>query len=443
MTNQFQYIVQLTKVVGKHTLKFGGEDDRWQFYENHAPRFPMGLYSFGGFSADPNNPVTTGSGIADFVLGFPSGGQTIQGNDSGLYHRNNLRFWVNDEVRISSNLTVNAGLRWEYDGPACEKNDHLDNFDPATGTIVMAGTLFTGEASNPNFFGFPIRGGNCSTINRYLDGYGPRLGFAYSLPGHTGTVIRGGYGIFDDVIQMNILNDTRANFPFALFPNITYTDPYNVDPTVSIQESFAPGAALPPPSFKAIDQNLRLPYSQHASLAVEHQFHAPILVSIGGTWLHNIGFFTQPNLDVPVANGTLASGPLPKPWPQLGGLTYLNNQQYGHYYALEAKLQTRQWHGATLITAFTWSKSLDDSSAGDASVGAPGDAGWQDPHNIAGSFGRSADDFERRFTQSWVYNLPSPFKSYNSKAVNGVLGGWEWSGVLTLQSGFPLTPSVL
>ena len=84
----------------------------------------------------------------------------------------------------------------------------------------MAGTLFAGESSNATFFGFPVRGSNCSTINRYLDAYAPRLGFAYSLPGHTGTVIRGGYGIFDDVIQMNILNDTRANFPYALFPNI-------------------------------------------------------------------------------------------------------------------------------------------------------------------------------------------------------------------------------
>jgi hypothetical protein len=114
---------------------------------------------------------------------------------------------------------------------------------------------------------------------------------------------------------------------------------------VDIQQSFAPGAALPPPSFKAIDQNLLTPNWQHASLAIEHQFGAPILVSIGGTWLHNIGFFSQPNLDVPLATGTLLSGPLAKPWPQLGALTYLTNQQYGHYYALEAKLHSQSRNG--------------------------------------------------------------------------------------------------
>ena len=192
-------------------------------------------------------------------------------------------------------------------------------------------------------------------------------------------MVRGGYGIFDDVIQMNILNDTRANFPYALFPNITYTNPYVVDPTVSIQESFAPGAALPPPSFKAIDQNLRIPYSQHASLAVEHQFGAPILVSIGGTWLHNVGFFSQHEPGCTLGQWYAPLGASRQTLAAVGRLTYLSNQQYGHYYALEAKLQTRQWHGAMLITAFTWGKSLDDTSAGDASVGAPGDAGIPGP----------------------------------------------------------------
>jgi Carboxypeptidase regulatory-like domain len=438
LTNQFQYIIQLTKVAGRHTLKFGGEYDRWQFYENHAPRYPMGLYGFGGsFTADPNNPGGSGSGIADFILGFPSSGQTIIGDDSGYYHRNNVRYWVNDQFRATRDLTLNFGLRWEYDGPPCEKGNHLDNFDVATNTVVIAGTPYAGQSGSSAFFGFPVRGSNCSTVNRYLNGYAPRFGFAYSLPGHSSTVVRGGYGIFDDVIQMNILNDTRANFPWAVFPNISYVNPYVVNPTISIQDAFAPGANLPAPSFKAMDPNLRLPYSQHASLSIEHQFRAPVMVSLGGTWLHNTGFFSQQNLNVPLQNGTFI-----RPIPQLVGLTFLTNDQYGHYYALMASLQSRQWHGATLITAFTWGKSLDNTSAGDASVGAPGDSGWQDPHNIAASFGRSSHDFERRFTQGWVYDVPTPFGSQNYRVLNGILGGWEWSGVLTLQSGFPITPHV-
>lgn len=438
LTNQFQYVAELTKVVGRHTLKFGGEYDRWQFYENHAPRYPMGLFNFSSaFTANPNDRSSTGSGIADLLLGIPDSGQTIEGNDSGLYHRNNLRYWVNDEIRPTRDLTLNVGLRWEYDGPPCEKNNHLDNFDLATNTIMMAGTVFPGEESSPAFFGFPIQSSTCSTVNRDLTGYQPRFGFAYSLPGHSSTVIRGGYGIFDDVIQMNYLNVTRANFPWALFPNILYTNPYVVNPTKTIQDAFAPGAALPSPSFQAMDPNLRLPYAQHASLDIQHQFKAPVMVSLTGVWLHNIGFLTNANLNVPLQNGTFIL-----PIPQLSGLDFITNDQYGHYYALEGSIQSRQWHGATLITAFTWSKSLDDTSAGDASVGAPGDAGWQDPHDIAASFGRSAYDAERVFSQSWVYSVPTPGRFRNSRALNGILGGWEWSGTLALQSGFPITPSV-
>jgi len=354
-----------------------------------------------------------------------------------LFYRNNVRWWVNDQFRVGSNLTLDIGIRWEYDGPECEKYNRLANFDPITSTVVIAGSPRPGDSGSKAFFGFPVRGANCSTINRDLDAYAPRLGFAYSLPGHTTTVIRGGYGIFNDVMQVNVVNDTRANFPFANFPNITYLNPYVVSPTTTIQQAFAPGAALPPPAFKGLDPNLAIPYTQHASLAVEHQFRAPIVVSLGGTWLHNVHLLTYDALNFPLQNGTFI-----KPWPQLSQLNWLDNDQYGHYYALLAKVQSRQWHGATFITAFTWSKSLDDISNGDAGVGAPGDAGWQDPHCHRCSFGRSSHDFERRFTQSWIYNVPTPFKSYNSRAVEATLGGWNWSGVLTLQSGFPITPSV-
>ena len=213
LTNQFQYVVKLTKVAGKHTLKFGGEYNRWQFYENHAPRFPMGLYNFGGFSADPNNPAGTGSGIADFILGFPSSGQTILGDDSGLFYRNNVRWWVNDQFRVGQNLTLDLGLRWEYDGPECEKYNRLDNFDPATGTVIIAGSPYSGESGSKAFFGFPVRGANCSTINRDLNAYAPRLGFAYSLPGHSDTVIRGGYGIF----YYGIMDRTSLGTPASGF----------------------------------------------------------------------------------------------------------------------------------------------------------------------------------------------------------------------------------
>ena len=75
LTNQFQYVVQLTKVVGKHSLKFGGEYNRWQFYENHAPRYPMGLYSFGGFTNDPNNQGQRAAALLISFWASPAAGR--------------------------------------------------------------------------------------------------------------------------------------------------------------------------------------------------------------------------------------------------------------------------------------------------------------------------------------------------------------------------------
>ena len=198
---------------------------------------------------------------------------------------------------------------------------------------------------------------------------------------------------------------------------------------MTIQQSFAPGAALPPPSFKAMDQNLRIPYSQHASLAVEHQFGAPILVSIGGTWLHNVGFFSQDEPGRAVANGT--SGTPPKPWPQLGGSPTSAINQYGHYYALEGKVQTRQWHGQPSLPPSPGGRAWTTLLRGTPPSARPVMRELQDPHNIRGSFGRSSHDFERRFTQSWVYHLPTPFKStYTSSSSSRFWGSFGRMGMV-------------
>ncbi len=442
LTNQYQYLVKLTKIFGKHTFKLGAEYDRWQMFENHAPRFPMGLYSFDGeFTQDPNAPAATGSGAADFALGFPTSGQTIQGDDSAHWFRNNARWWFNDEVRVNPDLTLNLGVRYEYDGPGFEKFNRLDNFDLNTGTVLLAGTDVSILGNNPKFFGFPVQRTSRGTVNKDLNNYAPRIGFAYKLPGHENTVLRGGYGVFYDVIQLNILNDTRANFPFAVFPNLVVPAASEVVPSLSWENVFAPGSSLTVrPSFKAQDPNLQNGFTQQASLTIEHQFARPFLVSIGGKWLKNTRYFDQEDKNLPLQNGTFV-----RPFPQLQSLTLLDNDQYGHYDALLAKIQSQAWHGLTSIIAFTWSKSLDDTSAGSASIGAPGEPGHQNRNCIRCDFGRSVHDFERRLSQSWVYTIPTiPLRLSDShpRLVENTLGGWEFSGVLTLQSGFPVTPLV-
>ncbi len=440
LTNQYQYVVRLTKIAGKHTLNFGAEYDRWQFFENHAPRYPMGLYSFNGsFTRDPNAPATTGYGFGDFLLGFPASGQTENGDDSGLWFRNNFRWFAGDEWRVSSNLTLNLGIRWEYDGPGYEKRNHLVNFDFKTGSVVFAGTDIPFLSGSPEVYGLPVEGTtNRSTINRDLHNYQPRIGFAYRIPGHSTTVMRGGYGIFTDVLQMNILNDTRANFPFVNFPNLVVANATQVVPVTTIQNAFAPGlggATLP--NFKAMDQNLVNGYLQQASFSVEHQFGNDVLFSLGYNWQKYTHFLDQPGANQPLVNGTFI-----RPYPQFNSITLLTNGEYGHYNALLVKLEKRYSKGLTSLTSFTWSKNLDDTSAGSASIGAPGDPGPQTPYCYACDFGRSSSDYELRFVQSFVYQIPIPTAWAANKFVSTAIGGWQASSIFTAQSGFPITPEV-
>jgi Carboxypeptidase regulatory-like domain len=422
--NQFSYVGRLTKVVGHHTWKFGAEYDRWQVMINAAPSFPQGEFFFDGeYTQDPNaaTGVVTGFPFADFLLGYPVSALTQTGDSGGYMFRNNFRWWAGDDWRVNRHLTLNLGVRYEYDGPFSEKFNRFTNFDPSTGGLIIAGRNFV----------TPSAGVRPDTNN-----YAPRFGFAYTLPGHERTVIRGGYGYFYAVIQENATEITRTNPPFASFPVYNATSPYNSPPTASIENVFGANTAATPPApiIGALDQNLQNGYLQQASLTVEHQFGQNGLAQIAYDWQKNTKFGAYRNLNASLVNGTFL-----RPYPQFGDVDYWTNVQYGNYDALEAKYQQQMTHGLGLLVSYTYSKSLDNITTGSA-AGPPGAPGFLNPYCFSCDYGRSASDFRHRFVASSVYYLPT---LANSKpAVKYTLGGWEVSGILSLQAGFPVTPAI-
>jgi hypothetical protein len=419
--NQYSYVAKLTKVAGKHTIHAGGEYDRWQVFMNAAPSFPEGSFSFdGSFTKDPNNTATTGFGFADFLLGYPVSATSQSGDSGGYMFRNNWRWWFNDEWRVNPNLTLTLGMRYEYDGPFTEKYDRLANFDPATGQLVIAGRNFVSASGN---------------VHPDLDNYAPRLGFAYALPGHPGTVLRGGYGIFYDVEQENCCEGTRTNPPFSSFPEYLGGNTTQEVPSITIQNALSPTRTTPAtPFIQGLDFNLQNGYQQQASFGVQHQFGSTLVAEVDYNWQKNTKFFASRNLDAPLQHGTFVL-----PYPQYSGITYLTNLEYGNYNALLARLEKRFSHGFTSMTSFTWSKYLDNTSQGNA-AGAPGDPGFQNAYCFHCDYGPSTSDFEKRFVESWVYKVPAPASagSFAQKAI----GGWEVSGIFTYQSGFPVTPRI-
>ncbi len=202
--NQYEYSGKLTKLVREHSLTMGIDYARWQVFMDAAPSFPQGQFNFDGtLTADPNNSGNTGNAFADFLLGYPESAQVQSGDSGGYLFRNNTRWFFNDQWRVKPGLTLNLGIRWEFDGPFYEKYNRLSNFDPSTGQLIIAGRNGVSRTAN---------------VRPDWNNFAPRFGFAYSLPGHKSTVLRGGYGIFYDVLQENNTEQTRTNPPFSSFP---------------------------------------------------------------------------------------------------------------------------------------------------------------------------------------------------------------------------------
>ena len=248
-------------------------------------------------------------------------------------------------------------------------------------------------------------------------------------------MIRGGYGIFYDVLQENNTEQTRTNPPFSFFPFYFLNGSQTAIPSIPIQTVFgaSSGATPPSPSIEAFDQNLRTGYQQQASFGIQQQVGSTLVFEATYNWQKNTKFATFRNLDSPLEHGTFVL-----PYPQFSYINYLTNIEYGNYNALLLRAEKRFSAGLSLITAFTWSKNLDNISTGDA-AGAPGDPGFQNQYCFSCDYGPSASDFRRRFVQSVVYDLPS-FRS--GSLLNTVAGGWEISGIFTYQGGFPVTPLV-
>jgi len=248
--------------------------------------------------------------------------------------------------------------------------------------------------------------------------------------------IRGGYGIFYDILQMNLFNAVRANVPFTEFRNFNVDNPIAKVPPVGIQDVFGEGNSQPPvPSLSNFDTRLRQGYLQRTSLNIERQFAGDFVFDVGYAREKKTKFVGGRDLNAPIALGTFL-----RPYPQYLGLGQNTNLQDGDYHALLAKLEKRFSKGLSFLASYTYAKALDNTSSGTGGIGAPGDAGFQYAYCFSCNRGRGASDNRQRFVLSGVYELP--FLKTAEPLVKAVAGGWQVSGIFAAQSGFPFTPVI-
>jgi hypothetical protein len=430
----FQWTDNFGWTVGKHSFKMG-TDLRRTRYNQIGAVVPRGRFGWNGqFTGDP---------MADFLLGYMSNTEGQVGAPIANFRNYYLSFYFQDAWKITPKLTVNWGIRWENEPPYLDKHDAIVNIDfrwdhAYEPVYVRAGTGDPFEG-NP---AFPLppdvqyvrdgRFGRRATRND-LNDWAPRLGIAYSITPKT--VIRAGAGIYYVRDIGNAVFDVVRNAPFTIRRN----EPANQRiPNLSWSVPFT---QLGAPTFILANQwDEPTSYVNQWSFNIQRELTRSMSLEVGylgssGVKLRRLQTYNN----APPGAGNITAR---RPFPKFGGFQVMNAPSHSSYHALQARLQHRFDYGFTFLGAYTYSKSIDNGSGIRTTDGDP--LTPSDDYNLAAERGLSAFDFRQRFTASFLYELPfGRGKAWLSDApgiVEGILGGWQFGGILTLQTGFPLTP---
>lgn len=391
----------LTAQLGRHHVKTGGEFRHYQSDGlNHL--FARGQITFAG--------AITGAPFADLLLGYPT--LSLLGTNDNAQK---LRTWsfntfVQDDWRLSSRLTINMGLRYEFNAPPVDADDRMRIFDQDTNEIVQVGTN-----------GVPRSG-----IRSDYNNVAPRIGFNYDLTGMGTTMLQGGYGLFYNVgtlIETSALYFNPPYFGIGLyFPTQTRL--------LTLDNPF-PGQAIgTQPTYNSLDESMRTAYAHQFSLGLERSFAK---TTLDARYVGSFGRDLVRKRNINQAEpgpGDFASR---RPMPEYGDILMVESGARSTYHALQVGAVRRAGNRFMFRGSYTWSKSMDDQSAFLATDG--NDNTPQDSRNLAAEWGLSDFDVRHRVVFSGSYVIPD--------LGAGVLGrDWQVAGVVSVQSGRPFTPRV-
>lgn len=458
-TNTFVWQDTLSMVRGRHSLRMGGEAKRHQLVLN-VPFTTAGFLLFQSFPDFLLGQSAAQNGSSESNL-FESVGA------SGLFRKDqryiDFAGFIQDDVRLTPRLTVNAGLRYEYFGPPTEINGHLSNFDPSlAASQVATNGNFTGFLLPANFKG-PVPAGLTKTANNgfwnadYKD-LGPRLGFAYRLPSSRAVVLRGGYGIYYERLSGELVLQNVGQPPFALTQSLIGS----LNAAATLQQPFTP--PLPPNSaypifiprtpdsalfLASIARNIRSPYTQQYNLNVQVELAHDFLWQVGyvgskTTRLSGCMQFNQALLatpDHPVNGQTTTTNENVAqrvPYQGVAGGSYICQTTFNaNYNSLQTSVTKRLSHGLDFLASYTFSKSLDNTSGTGGLSSLDLDFLGNDQTNPRGSRGLSDFDRKHRFVINFLYQVPR--FPLGPGLLRAALSRWQFSGVMVLQTGLPIT----
>ena len=417
----------MSYTAGKHTFRFGGEYRRANldvFYQRNA----RGTFNFDGTQGPWAKDAAVSSNLrslADFLGGYVLSSSIQVGKMQDIYLMNSFSFFGQDSYRISKNLVVNYGVRWEYYGPYHDDNHRFSVFEPGKGIV------FVGQGVDSLF---PKRFGNLA----------PRFGMAYA-PSGSKFVIRGDYGIYYDSPALNAFGDNRP--PNSGATGVIY-NPAGASPIFSTTTSnykivsgvpvFGSNPSLPPPPYGifSVDQQFKIASLQNFSVNGQYQLGAGAVVEVGytgslGRHLLNVLDINQ----IPAnALGTAANRnalavtrPFYSSFPNYATINQVESGANSHYNGMIASLRTSNWRGVTAKFNYTLGYSHDDASSVRG-------ASPMNSFNLRQDYGNSDFDVRSTFTSYVTYELPAP-----KFGPRKLMKGWQVNSLLSFYTGLPFS----
>ncbi|MCX6593250.1 MAG: carboxypeptidase regulatory-like domain-containing protein [Acidobacteria bacterium] len=428
--NTINIVNALTWVRLKHTLKFGGD---YQYFYKHSyfDSTPKGSFAWNG--------QYSGNALADFLTGrLRSTGRAIGDPNQHPYTRSSS-FYVQDDWKVLPALTLNLGLRYELNLPQRERTNKLSQFDLRTGLLNSGqGGVFdvnrqTGLLTQVG----TIKLGD-TLYQMPKTNFAPRVGFAYRLTRDNKTIVRGGYGIFyDQVVVGNgmfplyglgapfLSSFTTTNTPTETFA--TWENPF---PAGTAGGSVSPGA---------VNANFPTTYMQQWSFGVQRELIRNLLLDV--TYQGSKGTAIPISYDINQPRPGAGNIQARRPYSQWANVTWRDAVGRSSFHSLVSRLERRYANGLTFQTSLTYSKSLDLQSI--QSSGNTGDGGIRDTRNLSAEWGLSGFDARIRYVASYVYEIPvGRGRAFGASApawLNAAIGGWETTGIVTVQTGRPFT----
>jgi hypothetical protein len=393
----YQATDALTTLRGNHALKIGVEY-RWLAQNGILDVYGRGSMSFAG--------ALSGSGIGDLLLGLPAFDIQSTFNNTQTLRTSSTNAYIQDDWKVAPRLTVNLGLRYEFNTPPTDPTNRMSAYDFATGQVEQVGT----------------NGLSRSGIQPDYKDFAPRVGFAWSITPHT--VMRGGYGIYYDAGMVVVNSALYFNPPYfnirVFFPSqeglLTLANPFPTNLSY-----------VPPPSLSTLSPNLTTANIQAWNYTLQQELPSAGVLTISYAGSKGTHLIYSRNINQPPAEPGDPSANAPN--PAFGSIDYIDSGANSSFNSLQVTFNRPLRRDLSVLAAYTFSKSIDDTSAFEP---VQTDQNFpQNDYDYRAERALSSFDMRQRAVAAYVWRLPFH---------NRWLRNFENSGILTAQSGQPFTP---